>query len=51
MRRRLHKRYLARRRLVQIVDESRCELSNAMPLCPHCGGLVRPNILMFGDWN
>jgi NAD-dependent SIR2 family protein deacetylase len=36
---------------VPIVDENRCELINAMPLCPHCGKLARPNILMFGDWN
>jgi NAD-dependent SIR2 family protein deacetylase len=36
---------------VPIVDESRCELVNAMPLCPHCGRLARPNILMFDDWN
>ena len=21
-----------------------------MPRCPRCGGLARPNILMFGDW-
>jgi NAD-dependent SIR2 family protein deacetylase len=21
-----------------------------LPSCPHCGGLARPNILMFGDW-
>ncbi len=21
-----------------------------LPTCPHCGGLARPNILMFGDW-
>ncbi len=20
------------------------------PLCPHCGGTARPNVLMFGDW-
>lgn len=31
------------------VDESRCELVNDLPVCPHCGGLARPNILMFGD--
>ncbi len=31
------------------VDEARCELRNAMPRCPHCGALARPNILMFGD--
>jgi len=22
-----------------------------IPLCPNCGGVARPNILMFGDWN
>ena len=22
-----------------------------MPRCPDCGGLSRPNILMFNDWN
>ena len=21
-----------------------------MPICPDCGALMRPNILMFGDW-
>jgi NAD-dependent SIR2 family protein deacetylase len=21
-----------------------------IPRCPHCGGVARPNILMFGDW-
>lgn len=21
-----------------------------LPSCPHCGGLARPNVLMFGDW-
>jgi NAD-dependent SIR2 family protein deacetylase len=26
-----------------------CRLRNAPPTCPHCGGLARPNILMFGD--
>jgi NAD-dependent SIR2 family protein deacetylase len=31
------------------VDESRCELLNELPVCPRCGGLARPNILMFGD--
>ncbi|MFM0185568.1 NAD-dependent deacetylase [Paraburkholderia nemoris] len=33
------------------VDKNTCELENDMPRCPHCGGLARPNILMFGDWN
>lgn len=22
-----------------------------IPSCPHCGGIARPNILMFGDWS
>ncbi|WUR11822.1 Sir2 family NAD-dependent protein deacetylase [[Empedobacter] haloabium] len=32
------------------VDTDACRLRNAAPTCPHCGGLARPNILMFGDW-
>lgn len=32
------------------VDERACRLRNAPPLCPRCGGLARPNVLMFGDW-
>lgn len=32
------------------VDKDKCRLRNPPPLCPHCGGLARPNILMFGDW-
>lgn len=31
------------------VDEERCALRSAAPRCPHCGGLARPNVLMFGD--
>jgi NAD-dependent SIR2 family protein deacetylase len=31
------------------VDEARCELTNELPLCPRCGALARPNVLMFGD--
>ena len=31
------------------LDESRGMLRNDAPTCPHCGGLARPNILMFGD--
>lgn len=31
------------------VDAQACRLRNAAPRCPHCGGLARPNILMFGD--
>jgi len=33
-----------------VVDEQACMLRNAPPLCPDCGGLARPNVLMFGDW-
>lgn len=35
------------------VDNHACRLLNAPPVCPHCGGMARPNILMFGDcgWN
>lgn len=33
-----------------VVDETHCLLQNPTPTCPHCGGLARPNVLMFGDW-
>lgn len=33
------------------VDAARCTLLGAMPACPHCGGIARPNILMFDDWH
>lgn len=32
------------------VDEAACRLLNRPPVCPHCGGLARPNVLMFSDW-
>jgi NAD-dependent SIR2 family protein deacetylase len=35
--------------LLPEVDEVQCTLTSALPACPHCGGLARPNILMFGD--
>jgi NAD-dependent SIR2 family protein deacetylase len=31
------------------VDAEACRLLNAPPSCPWCGGMARPNILMFGD--
>jgi NAD-dependent SIR2 family protein deacetylase len=37
--------------LVVDVDESLCMLRSELPLCPHCGRLARPNILMFHDWS
>ncbi len=33
------------------VDEEACLLTSAYPTCPNCGGIARPNVLMFGDWN
>lgn len=35
---------------VPVVDEANCLLQNKPPRCSKCGGLARPNILMFGDW-
>ena len=31
-------------------DDENCVLLSRPPACPRCGGLARPNILMFGDW-
>lgn len=31
------------------VDSENCLLQSALPRCPACQGLARPNILMFGD--
>ena len=31
------------------IDEENCLLLNDPPRCPHCKGLARPNIYMFGD--
>jgi NAD-dependent SIR2 family protein deacetylase len=33
------------------LNDDACRLINEPPRCPNCGGLARPNILMFGDWN
>ncbi|WP_085316868.1 SIR2 family NAD-dependent protein deacylase [Derxia lacustris] len=32
-----------------VTDDAHCLLLNPAPRCPRCGGLARPNILMFGD--
>ncbi len=37
--------------LVPIVDEKACRLRSPLPACANCGGLARPNILMFNDWD
>lgn len=34
-----------------VVDTGNCRLLSPLPTCPVCGGLARPNILMFGDWD
>lgn len=31
------------------VDEHACRLVGALPRCPDCGGIARPNVLMFYD--
>ena len=32
------------------IDESTMRASQPLPLCPRCGKICRPNILMFGDY-
>lgn len=34
-----------------IIDEEVFEATGNLPVCPKCGALARPNILMFGDGN
>jgi NAD-dependent SIR2 family protein deacetylase len=34
-----------------VVDESTMRAAPPFPTCPACGGLARPNILMFGDFD
>lgn len=33
------------------VDSFACQLISELPVCPKCGGLLRPNILMFDDYD
>jgi NAD-dependent SIR2 family protein deacetylase len=33
-----------------VLDEQACRLTGPVPVCPSCGAVARPNILMFGDW-
>jgi len=37
--------------LVPQVDAEQCLLLSALPTCPHCGGMARPSVLMFNDWD
>ena len=32
-----------------VVDTANCLLVSDLPLCPACGAMARPNIMMFGD--
>jgi NAD-dependent SIR2 family protein deacetylase len=32
------------------VDPSTCRALDPLPRCARCGALLRPNVLMFGDW-
>jgi NAD-dependent SIR2 family protein deacetylase len=32
------------------VDEETMRARDPLPSCPACGGLARPNVLLFGDW-
>ena len=32
------------------IDPESMRAIHPLPSCPQCGGLARPNILMFGDW-
>lgn len=33
------------------IDADACRMLGELPSCPRCGGLARPNVLMFSDWN
>lgn len=33
------------------IDEKIMHARQPLPRCPECGGISRPNILMFGDWS
>lgn len=32
------------------IDPENLQAKNPLPLCPNCGSIARPNILMFSDW-
>ncbi len=33
------------------IDNEKFEAQEPLPYCSKCGAVIRPNILMFGDWN
>ena len=44
------RRFSAHPNLKVEVDEETLHALDPLPSCPGCGGLARPNILMFSDW-
>jgi NAD-dependent SIR2 family protein deacetylase len=34
-----------------VVDAATMRAKDPLPLCSHCSGLARPNVLMFNDWS
>jgi NAD-dependent SIR2 family protein deacetylase len=34
-----------------VVDKGTFRAEEPLPRCKHCGGMARPNVLMFGDWS
>jgi NAD-dependent SIR2 family protein deacetylase len=34
-----------------VVNQDTCQLESPLPHCSQCGGIARPNILMFEDWH
>ncbi len=34
-----------------VIDETTMKANDPLPLCPNCGRICRPNILMFGDYS
>ena len=32
------------------IDFETLQAKDPLPTCPKCGGLSRPNVMMFGDW-
>lgn len=33
------------------VDVQKCRMTSALPTCPECHSLARPNVMMFNDWD
>jgi NAD-dependent SIR2 family protein deacetylase len=37
--------------ITPVINEETGLIASDIPYCPHCGGIARPNILMFSDWD